>query len=101
MFSQIHEAFINGKKFTINYLPKIFPSVGHGDTNTNYIDFNCGISSEGLTSAPDNCEDGVTCKYLNKDIKIGEDEFKIGTELNETIISKFVENYQRSEQSSR
>ncbi len=30
-------------------------------------------------------------KFLHKDIKIGEDEFKIGTELNETIISKFIE----------
>mgnify|MGYP001499908809 CR=1 FL=1 len=30
-------------------------------------------------------------KYLHKNIKIGEDEFKIGTELNETIISKFIE----------
>ena len=27
-----------------------------------------------------------------KDVKIGEDEFKIGSELNETIIEKFIEN---------
>ncbi len=30
-------------------------------------------------------------KYLIKDVKIGEEEFKIGSELNETIIEKFVE----------
>ena len=30
-------------------------------------------------------------KYLIKDVKIGEDEFKIGSELNETIIEKFIE----------
>ena len=30
-------------------------------------------------------------KYLIKDVKIGEEEFKIGTELNETIIEKFIE----------
>ncbi len=30
-------------------------------------------------------------KYLHKDIKIGEENFKIGTELNETIINKFIE----------
>ena len=30
-------------------------------------------------------------KYLIKDIKIGEDEFNIGTELNETIVEKFIE----------
>ncbi len=30
-------------------------------------------------------------KYLHKDIKIGDDTFKIGTELNETIINKFIE----------
>ncbi len=30
-------------------------------------------------------------KYLIKDIKIGEEEFKIGSELNETIIEKFIE----------
>ncbi len=30
-------------------------------------------------------------KYLIKDIKIGEDEFKIGSELNETVIEKFIE----------
>ena len=30
-------------------------------------------------------------KYLIKDVKINEDEFKIGTELNETIIEKFIE----------
>ena len=30
-------------------------------------------------------------KYLIKDVKIGEEEFKIGAELNETIIEKFVE----------
>ena len=30
-------------------------------------------------------------KYLIKDIKINEDDFKIGTELNETIIDKFIE----------
>ena len=29
-------------------------------------------------------------KYLIKDVKIGEEEFKIGTELNETIIEKFI-----------
>ena len=31
-------------------------------------------------------------KFLHKDIKFGEDEFKIGTELNDTIIQKFIEN---------
>ncbi len=30
-------------------------------------------------------------KFLHRDIKVGEDEFKIGTELNETIISKIIE----------
>ncbi len=30
-------------------------------------------------------------KYLIKDVKIGEDEFKIGSEINETIIDKFLE----------
>jgi len=30
-------------------------------------------------------------KFLHKNVKIGEDEFKIGTELNETIVSKFIE----------
>ncbi len=30
-------------------------------------------------------------KYLIKDVKIGEDEFNIGSEINETIIEKFVE----------
>ena len=30
-------------------------------------------------------------KYLIKDVKIGEEEFKIGSELNETIIEKFIE----------
>ncbi len=30
-------------------------------------------------------------KYLIKDVKIGEDEFKIGSEINETIIDKIVE----------
>ena len=30
-------------------------------------------------------------KYLIKDIKIGEEEYKIGSELNETIIEKFIE----------
>ena len=30
-------------------------------------------------------------KYLIKDVKIGEEDFKIGTELNETIIEKFIE----------
>ncbi len=30
-------------------------------------------------------------KYLIKDVKIGEDEFKIGLEINDTIIEKFVE----------
>jgi len=30
-------------------------------------------------------------KYLIKDIKIGEEEFKIGSELNETILDKFIE----------
>jgi len=30
-------------------------------------------------------------KYLTKDVKIGEEEFKIGSELNETIIEKFIE----------
>ncbi len=30
-------------------------------------------------------------KYLIKDVKIGEDEFKIGSEINETVIEKFVE----------
>ncbi len=30
-------------------------------------------------------------KYLIKDIKIGEEEFKIGSELNETMIEKFIE----------
>ncbi len=30
-------------------------------------------------------------KYLIKDVKIGEDEFKVGSELNETIIEKFIE----------
>jgi len=30
-------------------------------------------------------------KYLIKDVKIGEDEFKIGSELNETVIEKFIE----------
>jgi len=30
-------------------------------------------------------------KYLIKDVKIGEDEFKIGSELNETMIEKFIE----------
>ncbi len=30
-------------------------------------------------------------KYLIKDIKIGDDEFKIGSELNETIIEKLIE----------
>ena len=31
-------------------------------------------------------------KFLHKQVKIGEDDFKIGTELNETIINKFIEN---------
>ncbi len=31
-------------------------------------------------------------RYLIKNIKIGEDEFKIGTELNETIIERLIEN---------
>ncbi len=31
-------------------------------------------------------------KFLHKDVKIGEEEFKIGTELNDTIIQKFIEN---------
>ena len=30
-------------------------------------------------------------KYLIKDLKIGEEEFKIGSELNETMIDKFIE----------
>ena len=30
-------------------------------------------------------------KYLIKDVKLGDDELKIGTELNETIIEKFIE----------
>ncbi len=30
-------------------------------------------------------------KFLHRDIKVGEDTFKIGTELNETIISKIIE----------
>ena len=30
-------------------------------------------------------------KYLTKDVKIGDDDFKIGLELNDTIIEKFVE----------
>ncbi len=30
-------------------------------------------------------------KYLIKDVKIGEEEFKIGSELNESIIEKFIE----------
>ena len=30
-------------------------------------------------------------KFLHKDIQIGEDIFKIGTELNETIVEKFIE----------
>ncbi len=30
-------------------------------------------------------------KYLIKDVKIGEEEFKIGSELNDTIIEKFIE----------
>ena len=30
-------------------------------------------------------------KYLIKDVKIGEEEFKIGSELNETIVEKFIE----------
>lgn len=33
------DTIIKGKNFTFNFFPKIFPSVGHGDTNTNYIDF--------------------------------------------------------------
>ena len=35
-------------------------------------------------------------KFLSKEITIGEDIFKIGTELNETIIQKFVENNVKS-----
>ena len=31
-------------------------------------------------------------KYLHRNIKVGEDEFKIGTEINETIIEKIIEN---------
>ena len=31
-------------------------------------------------------------KFLHKSIKIGEDEFKIGTEINETIIQNIIEN---------
>ena len=31
-------------------------------------------------------------KFLHKDIKIGEEDFKIGTELNETILQKVIEN---------
>ena len=30
-------------------------------------------------------------KYLHEDIVIGEDTFKIGTEINETIIEKILE----------
>ena len=30
-------------------------------------------------------------KFLHRDITIGEDIFKIGTELNETIVSKIIE----------
>ena len=30
-------------------------------------------------------------KYLHKEIKVGEDVFKIGTEINETIIEKLIE----------
>ena len=33
----------------------------------------------------------MLCKYLIKDIKVCEDEFKIGSELNETIIEKLIE----------
>ena len=32
-------------------------------------------------------------KFLHEDIKIGEDKFKIGTELNETIIQKILKKY--------
>ncbi len=35
-------------------------------------------------------------KFLHKTIKIGEDEFKIGTELNETIITKLIDNSVKS-----
>ena len=31
-------------------------------------------------------------KFLHKDLKLGEDEFKIGTELNDTIIQKILNN---------
>ena len=31
-------------------------------------------------------------KFLHKDITVGEDTFKIGTELNETILNKIIEN---------
>ena len=34
-----NDTIINGKKFIVNYFPRIFPSVLHGNTNTNYIDF--------------------------------------------------------------
>jgi len=54
--------FLNAKKLANDGLKEIF------------------VSSESLYG-----------KYLHKDIKIGEDTFKIGTELNETIISKFIE----------
>ena len=48
------------------------------------------LSNEGLKEIYVSNE-SLYGKFLHKDIKIGEDIFKIGTELNETIIQKIIE----------
>ncbi|OCW81931.1 hypothetical protein AKH18_03105, partial [Pelagibacteraceae bacterium GOM-A4] len=48
------------------------------------------LSNEGLKEIFVS-SDSLFGKFLHRDITIGEDTFKIGTELNETILNKIIE----------